>query len=84
MRTGIHIILRCFWMMRRNICADFDEQLDLVEELYGQRIQFFYDEKSIDRLLLAESFYPKEIKSRVKTILLHQRRKYKYLFADRA
>ena len=56
MRTGIHIILRCFWMTRRNICADFDEQLDLVEELYGQRIQFFYDEKSIDRLLLAESF----------------------------
>ena len=45
MRTGIHIILRCFWMTRRNICADFDEQLDLVEELYGQRIQFFYGNK---------------------------------------
>lgn len=68
----------------KTFCGDFDEQLDLVEELYGQRIQFFYDEKSIDGLLLAESFYPEEIKSRVKTILLYQRRKYKYLFADRA
>lgn len=68
----------------KTFCRDFDEQLDLAEEMYGQEIHFFYNEKTIDRLLGGELFYSEGIKNRVKTILMNQRRKYRYLFTDRA
>lgn len=64
----------------KTFCQDFDEQLDLAEQLYGNQIRFYYTEKEIDRLLDEELYYPKEMKQRVKTILMYQRRKYRYLF----
>ena len=65
----------------KTFCKDFDEQLDLVEQIYGQHIHFAYTEKDIDGLLTDEPYYPQEIKQRVKEILMRQRRKYQYLFA---
>lgn len=66
----------------KTICQDFDEQLDVVEQLYGQHIKFHYDTKTIDRLLSEEAYYPDEIKRRVKQILVSQKRKYRYLFTE--
>ena len=66
------------------ICQDFDEQLDLAEQFYGNQIRFYYGEKEIDKLLLEEPFYPEETKRRVKIILMNQRRKYRYLFGKRS
>lgn len=66
----------------KTICQDFDEQLDVVEQLYGQHIKFHYDAKTIDRILSEEAYYPDEIKRRVKQILVSQKRKYRYLFTE--
>lgn len=68
----------------KTFCQDFDEQLDIVEELYGQHIHFFYNNDTVDKLLREEPFYPEEIKNRVKMILMNQRRKYSYLFTSSA
>lgn len=64
----------------KTLCSDFDEQLEIVERLYGQTIHFFYNEKNITEVLENEKNYSTEIKERVKEILLQQRRKYANLF----
>lgn len=64
----------------KTFCQDFDEQLDVVEKLYGQHLKFNYGNKEIKLLLEQEKYYPKEIKNRVSDILLDQKRKYAYLF----
>ena len=64
----------------KTISSSFEEQLDAVEELYGQTVSFSFDDRVITRLLDEESYYPAEIKKRVRNILLQQRRKYEYLF----
>ncbi len=66
----------------KTLSSDFDEQLEAVERLYGQSMRFFYNEKNIIELLENEKYYSKEIKNRVKDILLQQRRKYSYLFCS--
>lgn len=66
----------------KTVCQDFDEQLDIVERLYGKNLQFHYTEETIDKLLSEELYYPDEVKQRVKTIVLNQRRKYQYLFRN--
>lgn len=64
----------------KTICQSFDEQLEVVERLYGQVLHFNFDRKKIEMLLEVERYYPEEVKKRVETILLEQRRKYQYLF----
>ena len=64
----------------KTLSTDFDEQLDAVENLYGRRMKFSYDEHIISDLLEKEPYYPEEVKIRVRDILLQQRRKYQYLF----
>lgn len=64
----------------KTFCTSFDEQLDIVERLYGQHVHFQFKEKDIESILAEESFYADEIKERVKGILVSQRRKYQYLF----
>lgn len=64
----------------KTICQGFDEQIDIVEQLYGIQIRFLYDIKVIDQVLSEEPYYPDEIKQRVKEVLISQRRKYQYLF----
>lgn len=64
----------------KTFCQDFDEQLDVVERLYGQHLHFTFDRKVIADLLDKEAYYPEEIKNRMEKILLNQKRKYEYLF----
>ena len=64
----------------KTFCGNFDEQLDIAEELYRQQIQFMFDDKEADRLLNEEAGYPQDIKERVSTILRWQKHRYQYLF----
>lgn len=64
----------------KTFCTDFDEQLDVVERLYGQHINFSFDNKVVDELLAQEPFYSEDIKIRVREIIMQQKRKYQYLF----
>lgn len=65
----------------KTFCRDFDEQLDVVETLFGQHLQFWFTNKDVETLLENESEYPAEAKKRVGELLRLQRRKYRYLFA---
>lgn len=64
----------------KTICTDFDEQLDISEELYGVNIKFSFTAKDIHELLEKADGYSQEEKRRVETIVCAQIRKYGYLF----
>lgn len=64
----------------KTLSRDFDEQLDAVEQLYGQPMHFSFNEKEVEELLEQEEFYPEKQKKRIQEILFHQKRKYEYLF----
>lgn len=64
----------------KSFCRSFEEQLDIAEELYGEPIHFSFGEKEIRELLQKDDVYQKQVKQRVFTILLQQRRKYEILF----
>jgi len=66
----------------KTICTSFEEQLDISEELYGRNIEFYWTEKDVDCILGKLDMYSKEIRERVKELLMQQRRKYKYLFKE--
>ena len=78
-------ISKLLWWESESVFIPFarskiDEQLDIAEELYGQQIQFMFDDKEADRLLNEEAGYPQDIKERVSTILRWQKHRYQYLF----
>ncbi len=64
----------------KTICDDFDEQLDISEELYGVNVKFSFTEKDVRELLQNVTEYSPEEKRRVETIICAQIRKYRYLF----
>lgn len=66
----------------KTFCEDFDEQLAIVEELYGDTLQFHFTKKDVQRLMEEEAFYPKEVKERVLDIIYHQMNKYQPLFKN--
>lgn len=66
----------------KTISQSFDEQLDIAEQLYGQHLRFSYDRAETDALLSAESYYPDDVKQRVRELIMMQRRKYRYLFHE--
>lgn len=63
----------------KTISQNFDEQLDLVEKIYGQHLKFTFTKKDIENILSREIYYSQEIKNRVQDILLYQKKKYSYL-----
>ncbi|MCR5370368.1 MAG: hypothetical protein K6E83_06625 [Clostridium sp.] len=65
----------------KTFSTDFAEQLEVCERIFGTRIRFFWNEKTVEELLDAENCYPENVKERVKRILLEQRQRYAYLFA---
>ena len=74
--------LNC-WQNRvqaKGVSLSFDEQLDAVESLYGQRIHFTFTAKRVREILEVEPYYSDQAKQRVERILLEQMRKYPYLF----
>lgn len=64
----------------KTFCSDFDDQLDIVENLYGQHLRFHFTENDIVNLLENEQYYGVEMKKRIYEILMAQKRKYNYLF----
>lgn len=73
------------YMQMQEVCAktispDFDEQLDVSEKLYGNRLKFYFNPKDVSDLLDGIKIYSSDEKNRVKDILLTQMKKYAYLF----
>ena len=66
----------------KTLCEDFDEQIEIAEELYGQQIRLKFNEKDVKEILDMESYYSQEYKERVFEIIMNRRRKYRYLFLN--
>lgn len=64
----------------KTFCQDFDEQIDVAEQLYGQHIKFLFSKKQVFELLEQEKYYPQEVKTRVADIMMERMRRFKYLF----
>ncbi len=64
----------------KTFCDNFEEQLDIAEELYGEQIHFHFDYNEVHELLESAEIYDLEIRKRVEAIIMEQRRKYSYLF----
>ncbi len=64
----------------KTICANFDEQLDISETLYGENIKFHFTKKDVKELLEAVTAYEQKEKDRVERIVYAQMTKYGYLF----
>ncbi len=67
----------------KTFCQDFEEQMEIAEQLYGQQIKFDFGEKDVSRILENEKYYPRGIKDRVTDIILGQMRKYQYLLQSK-
>ena len=63
----------------KTICDNYDEQLDISEELYGVNIKFNFTEKDVKELLQNITEYSEEEKRRVEAIICAQISKYGYL-----
>lgn len=62
-------------------CRNFDEQMDVAEELYGGCLKFHLPLKTLtDILEEVKAFYKEEEIKRVENILRNQMRKYRYMF----
>lgn len=59
---------------------DFYEQLEAVESIYGQQIEFYFDKNDVEEIINNETNYQSEEKNRIKDIIFEQMRKYDYLF----
>lgn len=77
---GKDVYLQIKEVRAKTISADFDEQLDLSEKLYGNHLKFHFRTKDVSDLLDEISIYSHEEKDRVRDILLSQMKKYAYLF----
>lgn len=64
----------------KTICDNYDEQLDISEELYGVNVKFSFTEKDVRELLENVTEYSEEEKRRVEAIICAQISKYRYLF----
>lgn len=63
----------------KTVCFDFDEQLDISEELYGVNLKFTFTKKDVQELLEKVTIYSKAERDRVERIIYAQMRKYAYL-----
>ena len=80
---GKDVYLQIKEVRAKTISADFDEQLDLSEKLYGNHLKFHFQTKDVSNLLDGISIYSQEEKDRVRDILLSQMKKYAYLFDEK-
>lgn len=64
----------------KTICGDFDEQLDISEELYNINLKFSFTKKDVKDLLNQAVIYTEEERIRVEKIIYAQMAKYAYLF----
>lgn len=80
---GKDVYLQIKEVRAKTISADFDEQLDLSEKLYGNHLKFHFHAKDVSNLLDGISIYSQEEKDRVRDILLSRMKKYAYLFDEK-
>lgn len=64
----------------KSVSQNFDEQLDVAENLYGQNLQFLFTKKNVRDIVNNADMYPPEERKRVELIIYSQMNKYKYLF----
>ena len=64
----------------KSVSQDFDKQLDVAENLYGQNLQFLFTKKNVSDIVNNADMYPPEERKRVELIICSQMNKYKYLF----
>lgn len=64
----------------KTFCGNFEEQLEIAERLYGQKMKFEFSIKDVEKLLESEEYYDADIKGRVQQVISWQYRKYQYLF----
>ena len=61
---------------------DFYEQLEAVQQINNQQLEFYFNKKDVEKILDQEQHYGKQEKERVKNIIFEQMRRYKYLFKN--
>ncbi|MDO5339560.1 MAG: hypothetical protein Q4E78_05545 [Eubacteriales bacterium] len=64
----------------KSVSQDFDEQLDVAENLYGQNLHFLFTKKNVSDIVNNADMYPLEERKRVELIIYSQMNKYQYLF----
>lgn len=64
----------------KTICRDFDEAVDISEELYGSHLEFQISNRQIEKMLTADMIYDESVKKRVERVIRDRIRKYQYLF----
>ena len=64
----------------KSVSQNFDEQLDVAENLYGQNLHFLFTKKNVSDIVNNADMYPPEERKRVELIIYSQMNKYKYLF----
>jgi len=64
----------------KTICDSFQEQVEIAEEMTGQVIRFDFSLRDVEELTDKAGVYGDAEKTRVKTIIAEQRRRYAYLF----
>jgi len=62
---------------------NFDEQLDVIEKVYGRHIRFNFTKTDVDNIIDRNTQYSSEVKNRVKEIIYYQMHKYQYLFSKK-
>ena len=66
----------------KTISLNFQEQMEVSEQLYGMNLKPYFTKRDVDNVLDSNEalIYSKEERNRVKTIIFEQMRKYPYLF----
>ncbi len=64
----------------KTFCADFTEQMDIAEELYGQYITFDFNYNEVKSIVDKADIYSEEIRIRVIELVMQMRKRYDYLF----
>ena len=62
----------------KSVSQNFDEQLDVAENLYGQNLQFLFTKKNVSDIVNNADMYPPEERKRVELIIYSQMNKYQY------
>lgn len=61
-------------------CQDFEEQLDITEQLFGEQIHFSFGYNEVKNIVDQAENYPEEIRARVIDLIMSRRRTHEYLF----
>lgn len=64
----------------KTISQSFEEQMEAVSNLWGDKLKFSFSKSDVRNVLKEEAFYPDVVKKRIETIIYEQMRKYAYLF----